>query len=248
MRIPPYILIASGTLFLCLCLARTAWLASASQPSNGPRLACDQPVFDFGEAETGTMVEHTFTLRNDGNSSLDILEVKPSCGCTVVELTEKTIPPGSSVDLRVRLSLEGRRGRQEKSLLVESTDPLQPRHRLAVEGIAVPRVKVSPRQVEFGKIDGAKPATQNLEVWTDRENFTFNILDVSSDSPDVLVDWETVSEGKAYRLRVGTRHPLLTDRILTNLRIKTDDPGDLSIVIGVSGNVTDGVPVPAVAR
>ena len=40
------------------------------------------PLYDFGCALEGTMVNHIFKIKNIGEGYLDIRGVKTSCGCT----------------------------------------------------------------------------------------------------------------------------------------------------------------------
>ena len=101
--------------------------APAEEVVHAPKLVCDEPTYKFGELESSETVEHTFILRNEGDLDLEITRVKPACGCTAANLSEKIIHPGGEAQIRTRLSLRGRRGRQRKSITVESNDPKQPR-------------------------------------------------------------------------------------------------------------------------
>lgn len=71
--------------------------------------------------ETGHLYE--FSLRNPGQESITIQEVKPSCGCTVAELPAQqwVIPPGQSDRLKIRMDFIGRHGKIVKSVEVQTT-------------------------------------------------------------------------------------------------------------------------------
>lgn len=51
---------------------------------------------NFGEIKAGEAVSYTFDLKNTGEGDLVIMNVKPSCGCTVPEYTEDAIEPGKA--------------------------------------------------------------------------------------------------------------------------------------------------------
>jgi hypothetical protein len=54
-------------------------------------------------------VEHTFIIRNGGDSVLHITAVYPSCGCTKASLADSLILPGHSTSLLIRLDESGHR-------------------------------------------------------------------------------------------------------------------------------------------
>jgi len=66
--------------------------------------------WDFGEVAQGEILEHTFVLTNDSSAALGILHVDTSCGCTTSEVKEKEIPPGGSVEIRVKFNTQGYSG------------------------------------------------------------------------------------------------------------------------------------------
>ena len=104
--------------------------------SNAPRIACDQPVCDFGNADNHKVIKHTYILRNDGSDSLVISNIHACCGATVL-LGQKIIAPGTNTTLEVNLSLLGRKGRVNKSLYVHSNDRLCPIFQLRMIGAGI---------------------------------------------------------------------------------------------------------------
>lgn len=42
-----------------------------------PILVIEEPIFDFGTAEEGTVVTHAFKVKNTGNAVLSIHKVRP---------------------------------------------------------------------------------------------------------------------------------------------------------------------------
>ena len=61
------------------------------QQSDGPIIA-DPPVADFGIVEPGTTVARTIRIVNPLDQPVKIRLAKPSCTCTTVDMTGKTIP------------------------------------------------------------------------------------------------------------------------------------------------------------
>lgn len=49
---------------------------------------------DFGTAKKGEKVAITFRCKNTGNKPLYLFDVRPGCGCTLVDYTREPISPG----------------------------------------------------------------------------------------------------------------------------------------------------------
>ena len=112
----------------------------------------EKPVYNFGQADAGTIVSHEFEIENTGSNELEIIKIKPSCGCTAVELPNKLIPPGKSTSLLVRLNLKVQRGPQDRTVLIETNDPDQPNTILRLVGESVYHVTVNPKVANFGSV------------------------------------------------------------------------------------------------
>ncbi len=61
-------------------------------------------AFDFGPAPTGPALVHRFAIRNDTPSRLELGGVETPCGCVATELSARSIPPGGSADLAIRVN------------------------------------------------------------------------------------------------------------------------------------------------
>ena len=68
----------------CWCFILTAFLATIAYghhalaiESIGPRMVLDEYFFDFKDVKEGEAIEHTFRVRNQGEQTLQIKDVKP---------------------------------------------------------------------------------------------------------------------------------------------------------------------------
>jgi cytochrome c5 len=97
-----------------------------------PRWACaktpahltfDSNRFEFGKVEEGVQINHTFTVKNTGGSTLRIFDVSATCGCTIPKLSKKTLLPGESTKLRIVIDTAMKQDAVTKKVLVTSNDP-----------------------------------------------------------------------------------------------------------------------------
>lgn len=82
--------------------------------------------YNFGEVESGEVVEYTFAFSNSGDAPLIITNAKASCGCTVPKWPKDPIAPGGSGEIEVRFDSKGKSGVQNKNVTITAnTQPSQ---------------------------------------------------------------------------------------------------------------------------
>jgi hypothetical protein len=85
----------------------------------------DTTKHDFGTIKEGTVVKHSYHFKNTGEHPLLISNAVASCGCTVPSYPKEPIPPGGEGDIEVEFNSKGRKGHQEKNVLVYSNAQLE---------------------------------------------------------------------------------------------------------------------------
>tara|TARA_B100001758_G_scaffold76182_1_gene64370 strand:+ start:1414 stop:1782 length:369 start_codon:yes stop_codon:yes gene_type:complete len=91
--------------------------------ANSQDLKFNEREFDFGEIkEMDGKVSHKFVFTNNSKKSIQILTVKPSCGCTTPDWSKKEIKPGKEGFIVAEYNPRGRPGVFRKSLSVVTSD------------------------------------------------------------------------------------------------------------------------------
>lgn len=82
-------------------------------------------VFDGGKVIMGEKVDAVFTVENTGDHPLVISDVKPQCGCTVVEKPKNAIMPGEKFEIRGYVNTDNTGiGTMNKSITINAnTEP-----------------------------------------------------------------------------------------------------------------------------
>lgn len=91
-----------------------------------PIIFFENPDFNFGKIFKGQKIEHIYEFENRGKDTLNIGKVKTSCGCTAAILTNNTIPPGNTGEIRATFNSRSYTGNVTKSISVISNDPERP--------------------------------------------------------------------------------------------------------------------------
>jgi len=91
-------------------------------PADGkyPAIKFEQEEHDFGQINQGDNVSHIFKFKNTGEADLIISKAKGSCGCTVPEYPKEPIKPGATGEIKVSFNSAGKKGKQTKSVTLET--------------------------------------------------------------------------------------------------------------------------------
>jgi hypothetical protein len=147
-----------------------------------PKIDCDQTMFDFVARDESETVTHVFTLKNAGGAPLEILSVKPDCGCTLATLSTNLLPPGGAAAVDVAFALHGRRGRQHKRIIIESNDPTNTLYGLYLQGTVTFKLGLDLDYLPFRTL-GVNTATSRVINLTGSEKDIHPIVAAQSDSP-----------------------------------------------------------------
>ncbi|MEO0649733.1 MAG: DUF1573 domain-containing protein [Planctomycetota bacterium] len=136
--------------------------AQEADAAQGPmRLFCAAPVHDFGAVWEGVVVEHRFELEVRGEGELALQAAKPSCGCTVAELSVAGGEPyvwGTPLTAGDRLLLDtvftsqNRVGAQDKSIVFYGNLAGDGRFEVRLKGEVGPYLIADPEVLEFGQL------------------------------------------------------------------------------------------------
>jgi len=202
----------------------------------GPRIFCEEPNFDFGAVDTQKPVEHTFVFKNIGDTTLEISSVRPACGCTVADMSEKVIPPGGESRLTARLSLQGRSGPQSKAITINSNDPENPQYRVNMSGTIQQALQISPDRLIFGQLGPGQEAELFIEL-TGTSPEPFTVQKIETTDAHLTATAEVIEEGKRHRIIAKIKAPDQSGPVNAVVRITTDHPARPVIDVPVAANV-----------
>ncbi len=85
----------------------------------------DDTKFSFGTITEGEKVTHAYKFKNTGSNPLVISNAVASCGCTVPSYPKEPIAPGGEGEIVVEFNSAGRKGHQQKNVLVYSNAQME---------------------------------------------------------------------------------------------------------------------------
>jgi hypothetical protein len=101
-------------------------------PAPRAKIVIATPEHVFGNVEAGAPLEHRFELKNEGTADLQILKVKPACGCTTSNF-DSLIAPGKTGGITLAVKhTASYKGEVTKTATVTTNDPDQPTIKLTL--------------------------------------------------------------------------------------------------------------------
>ncbi|WP_313806779.1 DUF1573 domain-containing protein [Flavobacterium sp.] len=103
-----------------------------------PKIKFNEAEHDFGTINEGDKVETTFTISNEGEADLIIMNAQGSCGCTVPEWPKEPIKPGASADMKVTFNSSGKPGQQQKTVTL-TTNTAEGSEKITIKANVTPK-------------------------------------------------------------------------------------------------------------
>ena len=161
-----------------LALASVGAALAAGEPAF-PHIWTPKEVLDLGVVRPNAKASCEFSIQNLGEVPLHIGNVKTTCGCTVVELSAREIPPRGEAKLRVQYTAGPLQERAQKHIKVESDDPRHPVLNLTIKVRVLADMEWQPQAVYLD--------------WPVPDNFTGRISFISN-SPEPVHLGSVVAE------------------------------------------------------
>ena len=169
---------------------------NSAPPGPQPKVQVMNPLYDFGTALEGKMVDHVFKIKNTGHGELEIRGVKTSCGCTAAAPSKNHLAPGEEADISVGFDTHFQKGHQVRTITAFTNDPATPQAVMTIQGVVKQQVAAVPSQVAFGTIHKGASATQEVAIDDLTNGKDFKVSSFSNSSPSIKVSEEPRKDGK----------------------------------------------------
>ncbi|APZ96815.1 DUF1573 domain-containing protein [Fuerstiella marisgermanici] len=156
----------------------------ASENGPWPKAVAEELEFDFGRMVVGGEQDHVFTIENEGEADLELLEGEPTCKCTKFELSRRIVPPGESAELTIRWVGKFKDANFAHGGRIYTNDPELPEFGVRVVGIVDQSFDILPTDVWNVPTSIGDGGTKVEGYILSRVFEDFEITDFKCDSPD----------------------------------------------------------------
>ncbi|HEV7516815.1 MAG TPA: DUF1573 domain-containing protein [Thermoanaerobaculia bacterium] len=243
--------ITTAILTLCALLALAATLfaqGAATKPAaagNRPKAVAVEPIADVGSVAKGDSINHDFVIRNEGTAPLEITQVQPACGCTVVSF-DKTIAPGKTGVVHTVVDTSTFNGPVAKGVTAYTNDPDTPQIQLTIKTKVEPYISVKPGYARYIVVQG-EPLDGNIaQILWSSDGTPFDVLSVDTPMPNALkvgfreaTDKERLPDikGKQWRVEMLLSNNAPVGPLANYVTVHTNHPKQKLVQIPVSGFV-----------
>src|SRR4030095_2808574 len=232
--------IKTAILTLCAALLVAASVLAAGKP----KIVAAEPIKDMGTVAKGEKIVNDFLIRNEGDAVLEIMNVRPACGCTVAEF-DKTIAPGQTGKIHAVVDTTTFNGPISKGVTVFSNDPDTPQVELTIRAKVEPFVSVKPGYARYITVQG-EPLEGNIAqtIWVP-DGAPMDITGVDSPWPFLKVSYREAkpdervadAKGKVWRVEMTLSNDAKVGPLSDYVTIHTNHPKQKIVQIPVSGFV-----------
>jgi hypothetical protein len=199
--------------------------AKAEEPlkslNAGPTACFPEPVYDFGTAIVGHVIKHVFVFTNTGSRTLEIRDVKSTCGCTSAGAWSRAVEPGGRGTVPVEFHTDHFNGPVTKPITVTCNDTNRPGLTLELKGFVWHPIDVSPTAAAFsGVLDSPTNMYRTIGI-TNREEQALILSEPKSNQRSVAADLVTNVPGKNYELTVRLVPPLGGGNVFGEISVTT---------------------------
>lgn len=227
--------------------AAALWLAGGTVSAAAPQVVVRESIHDAGTVARGASLEHTFSIANEGDAPLEIVEVQPTCGCTVADF-DRQIAPGRSGEIAVVLDTSKLKGAVAKSIRVLTNDAEAPEITLVFKANVRSFVEVDPGYARFLSVLGQTVEPAEQLVWQETEG-DFVVESVRSPYPFVNVSFREAEDGERRDGRPGRQWVLVVSlaadapagSFADYVTVRTNNPRSRDLEVPVSGYVRPAV-------
>ena len=180
-------LVAALVFMAVLAVRPVAAPADEAAPLPAPHAEVTPMTFDVGTVDDATKSKAVFTIKNTGNAELDILDVRPTCGCTVANLSSKKIAPGGQATLEAVYDPHNANGQVHRYINVRTNDPKLQAISLGITAnvtpLPAPQIALSIYNVQGITLAAGKTDTREIKVTNNGEK-DLNITEITN-SPGI---------------------------------------------------------------
>lgn len=199
-------------------------------------------TIDWGEVTPAeSPLSAQIEVRNTGNSTLEILSVKPACGCTTAPLEKDKLEGGESTVINVKINVATFNGPVTKTITITSNDPNQAQTTIFLKAKVVRDVTLSPRFVSFRKLEVGKEAGEIVRIQnTSKKAVTVTGISASEGFEISPFQKRTLKPGEQLEFTVSTT-PAESGFVRGTVDIVTDHPSDefATMTMKVYGNARE---------
>jgi len=239
----PGVYTARGTImYRCTVALLISFALSAPAMADGLSSLFDAQGHDFGNVPIGPMLNHSFTIKNTTNQTLNIGNVHVSCGCVNATAQKSVLQPGEQTTIYATMDTRRFTGAKSVTIFVDFVQPRRETVNLVVTAYGRTDISLQPDTLAFGLVQkGSSPVASTQITFLSGTK----ISEVSCESGYVKMDVKETKRtgGTGYELTATVRSDIPVGKWYTDVWVKTDQASNNRIRIPLTVEVEPSLQV-----
>jgi hypothetical protein len=205
------------------------------------KITFEKTELDFGELESGKVVDMEYKFKNNGDDTLIIKNISSSCGCTVTKVEKKEYKPGEEGTIPVKFFSRGYNGKIVKTITVSTNDPDNVYTRLKVMGNVVLKdfaqwEIIGADRLDFKEVTMGQKYTETVK-FKNTGTIDLRIIEVTH-APEISPEFnkKVLAPDEEGEVSVAFK-PMQAGRFAAFMRIRTNAYKQRSVIIKISAEI-----------
>lgn len=205
------------------------------------KITFEKTELDFGELESGKVVDMEYKFKNTGDENLIIKNISSSCGCTVTKVDKKEYKPGEDGIIPVKFFSRGYNGKITKTITVSTNDPENVYTRLKVMGNVVLKdfaqwEILGNDRLDFSEVTLGERYTEKIK-FKNTGTIDLRIIEVTH-APEISPEFnkKTLAPDEEGEVSIVFK-PMQVGRFAAFMRVRTNAYKQRSVIIKISADI-----------
>ena len=208
----------------------------------GPKIRFATAMYDFGRAQSGELVKHTYIFTNIGDETLILANVQPQCGCTTAGEWTKQVEPGKTGSIPIQLNTANQPSQVFKQVTVTCNDKSQGTLFLQLRGTVYKPLEVNPQLAVLNLSPDSELASTIVTI-TNSTDEPLTLSEPESNNKAFKAELKTIAPGKGYQLVISSVPPMPSGGVQAQVNMKTSWTNPPVLSVQVYANVQPAMAV-----
>lgn len=196
--------------------------------------------FDFGKIYRGKIAERIVTIKNVGTETLQLGQIQASCGCTGTVVSNTSIPPGKTGEIKITFNSTNFSDSIHKSVTINSNAVNAPQVVVQFAGYVVQEISVTPQQFWFRDAEVGRPAWATIKLINNStEPITLTSYETALQGFSLKLPKEPIEPGETIDLTAELKAVKATQVLSDGVSIKTSSKNQPDVFVRIFGAVKE---------
>jgi hypothetical protein len=209
----------------------------------GPQIHFAESEHDFGKIEGGSSPKFDFVFTNTGTATLEVTDVRSSCGCTTAGAWSKRVEPGERGTIPIQFNSGAFSGAIHKTVTVTCNIPARPQAVLNLKASVWRAIDVNPTTAYFSPQAEAKTVETKVVRIVNHTEVPLELSPPECSNKAFTAELRTHTAGKEFEVHISAKPPIDSGTTQGTITIQTSSTN--LPVITIHGMIMVQLPIVA---